>query len=85
MKNVIDIQKYKDSIEAAEFARSTELGDKLAFDLMDIEPKGTDNTAILFAAWITITVQLLLRGWTPAELRKEITTYNKIANKIEKG
>tara|TARA_R110000744_G_scaffold171511_1_gene290043 strand:+ start:1193 stop:1450 length:258 start_codon:yes stop_codon:yes gene_type:complete len=85
MKNVIDIQKYKDEIEKAEIDKSTRLGDKLAFDLMDIEPKGTDNTAILFSAWTTVATQLMLRGWSAAELKKEITTYNKIANKIKKG
>lgn len=85
MKNVIDLQNYKDEIEKAEIEKSTRLGDALAFNLMDIEPAGTDNTAILFAAWVTITIQLLIRGWSPAELRKTITSYNKIANEIKKG
>lgn len=83
MKNIIDIQKYKDSIENAEIAKSTKLGDKLAFDLMDIEPEGTDNTAILYAAWVTITVQLLLRGFDHSQLKKEITHYNQVARDME--
>lgn len=63
---------------------STKEGDKIAFDLMDHEPTNTDNTGILFSIWTTLMVQLMLRGWTQAELIKEVKHYNKVAQNIKK-
>lgn len=82
MAKIYNFQDHKNNTENAVIDRSTDVGHKIAFDLMDIEPQGTDNTGILFSIWVTLTVQLLLRGWTAVELRKEITHYRKVAKKI---
>ena len=84
MTKIVDIKKYKDQLENQIMTRSLKLGDKLAFDMMKVEPKGTDNTDILYSAFTTILVQLMLRGFTDKELKKDITFYNKIANNIKK-
>jgi hypothetical protein len=83
-KNILSIKEYLDRKEKLLIDYSTKEGDRIAFDLMDYEPKGTDNTGILFAIWTTILTQLILRGWKPTELMKEIKYYNQVAQDIKK-
>ena len=83
-KNILSIREYLDRKEKLLIDYSTKEGDRIAFDLMDYEPKGTDNTGILFAIWTTLLTSLMLRGWKPDELVKEIKHYHKIAQDIKK-
>ena len=83
MTKVTKLQDYKQAQEQAIINASLKLGDNIAFDLMDIEPTGTDNTAMLYSAWFNLTICLMLRGWTGRELRKDVTFASKIAKDIE--
>jgi len=74
---------YDDLVESAEIDYSTKLGDRKAFELMDYEPAGSDNTAILFSCWTTLLTQLMVRGWKHSELIKEVKHYKKIADSIK--
>ncbi len=73
---------YKDLIESAEIEYSTKLGDRKAFDLMEYEPAGSHNTAILFSCWTTLLTQLMLRGYKHTDLIKEVKYYKKVADSI---
>ena len=83
MSNIVSIKKYLSDKEQLVIDCSQKEGSKIAFDLMDHEPKNTDNTGILFSIWITLTTQLILRGWTQAQLIKEVKYYNKVAQDIK--
>lgn len=83
MTKVTNLQDYKQAQEQAVIDASTVLGNDIAFDLMDIEPRGTDNTAMLYSAWFNLTICLMLRGWTGRELRKDVTSASKIAKDME--
>ena len=74
---------YEDLLQSAEIDYSTKLGDRKAFELMDYEPAGSDNTAILFSAWTTLLTQLMLRGCKHTDLIKEVKHYKKIADSIK--
>ena len=84
MAQVYNLQDHKDNTENAVMNKSLDVGNNIAFDLMDMQPQGTDNTGILFSIWTSLATQLMLRGWTAAELRKEITHYSKVAKQIKK-
>jgi|TARA_R110002051_G_scaffold109053_1_gene181799 hypothetical protein len=77
MAEIINFDDYKETLDKPIIKKSQEVGENLAFDLMNIEPEGTDNTGILFSVWNHLTIALMLRGWTSGELRNEVTDRKK--------
>jgi hypothetical protein len=81
---VISLKDWLNNKENAVIDRSTKTGDRIAFDLFNYEPDGTDNTAILFSVWTTILTQLILRGWSKNDLEKELDFYEQVAGDIKR-
>ena len=84
MAEVIDIEVFKEKLMHNELDASMAVGNEIAFNfLFTLEPKGTDNTAILYSIWNTLSIQLMLRGFKAAELRKDISSNSNLAKNIE--
>ena len=58
-------QVIEDSIDAAQ---------DVVVKLATFEPEGTDNTAIIFSVWHSLTYRLYSCGYTKADLMRELSS-----------
>ena len=75
--NITSLADHKAKKEDKILNASVDLSDTLAEILCSHEPKGTDNSQILFTMFVNLIVILNLIGWSEKNLKKQVTEYCK--------